>query len=149
MIQLIVFIFINSALLSISATTSADLLPISNDTSNNTILKEELIKNYLQLHLPNSKDFHKTISKLSNNDIKNIRDQLNEKKYKFTRPIVGELITTMKINNENNYKELEQILMIFWTTFKSMNNLIEEMKSSTSSIQHLLQKFDKINFNAY
>ena len=140
MIQLIVFIFINSALLSISATTSADLLPISNDTSNNTILKEELIKNYLQLHLPNSKDFHKTISKLSNNDIKNIRDQLNEKKYKFTRPIVGELITTMKINNENNYKELEQILMIFWTTFKSMNNLIEEMKSSTSSIQHLLQK---------
>ena len=147
MIQLIVFIFINSALLTISATTPADLLPISNDTSNNTILKEELIKNYLQLHLPNSKDFHKTISKLSNNDIKNIRDQLNEKKYKFTRPIVGELITTMKINNENNYKELEQILMIFWTTFKSMNNLIEEMKSSTSSIQRLLQKFDNINFN--
>ena len=104
MIQLIVFIFINSALLSISATTSADLLPISNDTSNNTILKEELIKNYLQIHLPNSKDFHKTISKLSNNDIKNIRDQLNEKKYKFTRPIVGELITAMKINNKNNYK---------------------------------------------
>ena len=149
MIQLIVFIFINSALLTISATTPADLLPISNDTSNNTILKEELIKNYLQLHLPNSKDFHKTISKLSNNDIKNIRDQLNEKKYKFTRPIVGELITTMKINNENNYKELEQILMIFWTTFKSMNNLIEEMKSSTSSIQRLLQKYDYINFNDY
>ena len=140
MIQLIVFIFINSALLSISATTSADLLPISNDTSNNTILKEELIKNYLQLHLPNSKDFHKTISKLSNNDIKNIRDQLNEKKYKFTRPIVGELITAMKINNKNNYKELEQILAIFWTTLKSMNNLIENMKSSTSSTKRILQK---------
>ena len=127
MIQLIVFILINSALLTISATPPADLLPISNDTSNNTILKEELIKNYLQLHLPNSKDFHKTISKLSNNDIKNIRDQLNEKKYKFTRPIVGELITAMKINNKNNYKELEQILAIFWTTLKSMNNLIENM----------------------
>ena len=140
MIQLIVCIFINSALLSISATTSADLLPISNDTSNNTILKEELIKNYLQLHLPNSKDFHKTISKLSNNDIKNIRDQLNEKKYKFTRPIVGELITAMKINNKNNYKELEQILAIFWTTLKSMNNLIENMKSSTSSTKRILQK---------
>ena len=140
MIQLIVFIFINSALLSISATTSADLLPISNDTSNNTILKEELIKNYLQLHLPNSKDFHKTISKLSNNDIKNIRDQLNEKKYKFTRPIVGELITAMKINNKNNYKELEQILAIFWTTLKSMNNLKENMKSSTSSTKRILQK---------
>ena len=92
MIQLIVIIFINSALLTISTTPPADLLQISNDTSNNTILKEELIKNYLQIHLPNSKDFHKTISKLSNNDIKNIRDQLNEKKYKFTRPIVGELI---------------------------------------------------------
>ena len=140
MIQLIVFIFINSALLIISATTPADLLPISNDTSNNTILKEELIKNYLQLHLPNSKDFHKTISKLSNNDIKNIRDQLNEKKYKFTRPIVGELITAMKINNKNNYKELEQILAIFWTTLKSMNNLIENMKSSTSSTKRILQK---------
>ena len=140
MIQLIVFIFINSALLTISATTPADLLPISNDTSNNTILKEELIKNYLQLHLPNSKDFHKTISKLSNNDIKNIRDQLNEKKYKFTRPIVGELITAMKINNKNNYKELEQILAIFWTTLKSMNNLIENMKSSTSSTKRILQK---------
>ena len=139
MIQLIVFIFINSALLTISATTPADLLPISNDTSNNTILKEELIKNYLQLHLPNSKDFHKTISKLSNNDIKNIRDQLNEKKYKFTRPIVGELITAMKINNKNNYKELEQILAIFWTTLKSMNNLIENMKSSTSSTKRILQ----------
>ena len=62
---------------------------------------------------------------------------------------MGELITTMKINNKNNYKELEQILMIFWTTFKSMNNLIEEMKSSTSSIQRLLQKFDNINFNDY
>ena len=140
MIQLIVFIFINSALLTISATPPADLLQISNDTSNNTILKEELIKNYLQLHLPNSKDFHKTISKLSNNDIKNIRDQLNEKKYKFTRPIVGELITAMKINNKNNYKELEQILAIFWTTLKSMNNLIEKMKSSTSSTKHMLQK---------
>ena len=140
MIQLIVFIFINSALLTISATTPADSLPISNDTSNNTILKEELIKNYLQLHLPNSKDFHKTISKLSNNDIKNIRDQLNEKKYKFTRPIVGELITAMKINNKNNYKELEQILAIFWTTLKSMNNLIENMKSSTSSTKRILQK---------
>ena len=140
MIQLIVFIFINSALLSISAIPQTDLLPISNDTSNNTILKEELIKNYLQLHLPNSKDFHKTISKLSNNDIKNIRDQLNEKKYKFTRPIVGELITAMKINNKNNYKELEQILAIFWTTLKSMNNLIENMKSSTSSTKRILQK---------
>ena len=140
MIQLIVFIFINSALLTISATTPADLLPISNDTSNNTILKEELIKNYLQIHLPNSKDFHKTISKLSNNDIKNIRDQLNEKKYKFTRPIVGELIKAMKINNKNNYKELEQILAIFWTTLKSMNNLIENMKSSTSSTKRMLQK---------
>ena len=140
MIQLIVFIFINSALLTISETTPADLLRISNDTSNNTILKEELIKNYLQLHLPNSKDFHKTISKLSNNDIKNIRDQLNEKKYKFTRPIVGELITAMKINNKNNYKELEQILAIFWTTLKSMNNLIENMKSSTSSTKRILQK---------
>ena len=140
MIQLIVIIFINSALLTISATPPADLLQISNDTSNNTILKEELIKNYLQLHLPNSKDFHKTISKLSNNDIKNIRDQLNEKKYKFTRPIVGELITAMKINNKNNYKELEQILAIFWTTLKSMNNLIEKMKSSTSSTQRMLQK---------
>ena len=62
---------------------------------------------------------------------------------------MGELITTMKINNENNYKELEQILMIFWTTFKSINNLIEEMKSSTSSIQRLLQKYDNINFNDY
>ena len=140
MIQLIVIIFINSALLTISATPPADLLQISNETSNNTILKEELIKNYLQLHLPNSKDFHKTISKLSNNDIKNIRDQLNEKKYKFTRPIVGELITAMKINNKNNYKELEQILAIFWTTLKSMNNLIENMKSSTSSTKRILQK---------
>ena len=140
MIQLIVFIFINSALLTISAIPPTDLLPISNDTSNNTILKEELIKNYLQIHLPNSKDFHKTISKLSNNDIKNIRDQLNEKKYKFTRPIVGELITAMKINNKNNYKELEQILAIFWTTLKSMNNLIENMKSSTSSTKRILQK---------
>ena len=140
MIQLIVIIFINSALLTISAIPPTDLLPISNDTSNNTILKEELIKNYLQLHLPNSKDFHKTISKLSNNDIKNIRDQLNEKKYKFTRPIVGELITAMKINNKNNYKELEQILAIFWTTLKSMNNLIENMKSSTSSTKRILQK---------
>ena len=149
MIQLIVFIFINSALLTISAIPPTDLLPISNNTSNKTILKEELIKNYLQQYLPNSKDFHKAISKLSNSDIKNIRDQLNEKKYKFTRPIVGELITTMKINNENNYKELEQILMIFWTTFKSMKNLIEEMKSSTSSIQRLLQKYDNINFNDY
>ena len=140
MIQLIVIIFINSALLTISATPPADLLQISNDTSNNTILKEELIKNYLQIHLPNSKDFHKTISKWSNNDIKNIRDQLNEKKYKFTRPIVGELITAMKINNKNNYKELEQILAIFWTTLKSMNNLIENMKSSTSSTKRILQK---------
>ena len=140
MIQLILFIFINSALLTISAIPPTDLLPISNDTTNNTILKEELIKNYLQLHLPNSKDFHKTISKLSNNDIKNIRDQLNEKKYKFTRPIVGELITAMKINNKNNYKELEQILAIFWTTLKSMNNLIENMKSSTSSTKRILQK---------
>ena len=140
MIQLIVLIFINSALLSISAIPQTDLLPISNDTSNNTILKEELIKNYLQQYLPNSKDFHKAISKLSNNDIKNIRDQLNEKKYKFTRPIVGELITAMKINNKNNYKELEQILAIFWTTLKSMNNLIENMKSSTSSTKRMLRK---------
>ena len=30
-----------------------------------------------------------------------------------------------------------------------MNNLIEEMKSSWSSIQHLLQKFNNINFNEY
>ena len=53
---------------------------------------------------------------------------------------MGELITAMKINNKNNYKELEQILAIFWTTLKSMNNLIEKMKSSTSSTQHMLQK---------
>ena len=33
------------------------LLQISNDNSNNTILKEELIKNFLQISLPNSKDF--------------------------------------------------------------------------------------------
>ena len=140
MIQLILFIFINSALLTISVIPPTDLLPISNNTSNKTILKEELIKNYLQQYLPNSKDIHKAISKLSNSDIKNIRDQLNEKKYKFTRPIVGELITAMKINNKNNYKELEQILAIFWTTLKSMNNLIENMKSSTSSTKRILQK---------
>ena len=48
MIQLIVFIiFINSALLTISATHRADLSPISNfqktnNTSNETMLKEEL-----------------------------------------------------------------------------------------------------------
>ena len=62
---------------------------------------------------------------------------------------MGELITTMKINFENNYRELDQILMIFWTTFKSMNNLIIEMKSSRLSINRLLQKFDNINFNEY
>ena len=53
---------------------------------------------------------------------------------------MGELITAMKINNKNNYKELEQILAIFWTTLKSMNNLIENMKSSTSSTKRILQK---------
>ena len=55
----------------------------------------------------------------------------------------------MKKGNKfkNNNSELEQILMIFWTTFKSMNNLIGEMKSSRSSIQRLQQKFDNIKFN--
>ena len=52
-------------------------------------------------------------------------------------------------DNENNYRELEQILIVFWTTFKSINNLIEEMKSSTSSIQRLLQKYDSIHFDDY
>ena len=132
MIQRIVFIiFINSALLTISAIPPAVLSPISNfqKTNNETMLKEELIKNYLQQLLPNSKDFNTAHSN-----------------YQI---IVGELITKMKINFENNYRELEQILMIFWTTFKSMNNLIGEMKSSRSSIQRLLQKFDNINFNEY
>ena len=68
MIQLIVFIFINSALFTISAIPPTDLLPISNfqktnNTSNETILKEELIKNYLQQLLPNSKDFYKALSR--------------------------------------------------------------------------------------
>ena len=112
MIQLIVYIiFINSALLWVSAKPLAILSPISNfprtdNTSNETMLKEELIKYYLQQLLPNSKDFNTALSRLSNQDIKNIRDKLHEKKYKFTRPIVGELITTMRINFENNYREL-------------------------------------------
>ena len=62
------------------------------------MLKEELIKNYLQHVLPKSKDFNTALSRLLNQDIKIISDKLYEKKYKFTRPIVGELITTMKIN---------------------------------------------------
>ena len=62
---------------------------------------------------------------------------------------MDELITTMKIHFENNYRELEQILMIIEITFKSMNNMIEEMKSSRSSMQRLLQKFDYINFYEY
>ena len=75
-----------------SAITPADLSPISNfqktnNTSKETMLKEELIKNYLQQLLPNSKDFYTVLSRLSNHDIKNIRDKLSEKKYKFTRPI--------------------------------------------------------------
>ena len=86
-------------------------------------MKQCLKKNYLQQLLPNSKDFNTALSRLSNHDIKK-SDKLNENKYKFTRPIVGELITTMKINFENNYRELEQIFMIFWTmlikTYKHM-----------------------------
>ena len=113
------------------------------------MLKKELIKNYLPQLLPNSKDFNTALSRLSNQDIKNIRDKLHEKKYKFTRPIGGELITTMKINFEKNYREHEQILIILWKTFKSINDQIEEMKIYRSSIQRLLQKYDNINFNEY
>ena len=62
---------------------------------------------------------------------------------------MGELIKKMELNFENNYKELQLILMIFRTTFKSINNQKEEITSSRSSIQQLLQKFDNINFNEY
>ena len=55
--------------------------PRTNNTSIETMLKEELIKNYLQQLLPNSKDFNTALSRLSNQDTKNIRDKLYEKKY--------------------------------------------------------------------
>ena len=78
MIQLKAFIiFINSALLTISTRPPAVLSLISNfqktnNTSNETIVKEELIKNYLQQLLPNSKDFNTALSSLLNHDIKKI-----------------------------------------------------------------------------
>ena len=112
------------------------------------MLKKEFIKNYQQHFLPNSQDFNTALSRLTNQDIKNMRDKLHERKYKFTSPIVGELKPTMKIIFENNYRELEQILMIF-LTIKSINDQIEEMKSYRSYIQRLLQKYDNINFNEY
>ena len=72
-------------------------------------------------------------------------------KYKLTRPIVSESITKIKINFENNHREFEEILMIFQTQFKSINNQIDldQNKSSRSFIQRLLQKYDNIDFNEY
>ena len=43
------------------------------------MLKKELIKNYYQQLLPNSKDLNTALSKLSIHVIKNKRDKLNEK----------------------------------------------------------------------
>ena len=89
------------------------------------MLKEESIKNYLQRLLQNSKDFNIALSRLSNQDIKNIRESFMKRNINLDRLILGELITTKKIIFENNYREHEVILMKFWTTFrnrlKSMN----------------------------
>ena len=80
-----------------------------------------------------------------NKDNKIISD--NDNKQKFTRGILGDLIITLKIFFENNYNELEQYSKLYWNTFKSIKDQIEEMQYTKSSIQRLLEKYDNINFN--
>ena len=70
-----------------------------------------------------------------------------QRKKKFTRTILGELIKTLKIFFENNYNELEQYSKLFWTSFKSVKSQIEEMQYTKSYMQRLLQKYDNIDFN--
>ena len=73
-----------------------------------------------------------------NKDNKVISDNNNKRKYKFTRGILGDLIITLKIFFENNYSKLEQFSKLYWNTFKSIKDQIEEMQSTKSSIQRLL-----------
>ena len=95
-----------------------------------------------------NKNIHKMIFPSAvNKDYKIIHDYYYESKYKFTREILGELIKTLKIFFENNYNELEQYSKLFWTKFRSIKDQIEEMKSTKSSMQCLLQKYDNINFS--
>ena len=164
MIQLIVFIFINSALLAISTPTYA-IQPTNNKLSNkshdespyysdiivddtqnetepkldhNKKLSREFLKNVI-----NTVSFPSDVNK----DNKIISDNDNKRKYKLTRGILGELIITFKIFFENNYNELEQYSKLYWNTFKSIKDQIEEMQYTKSSIQRLLQKYYNINFN--
>ena len=164
MILLIVFIFTNSALLTISTPTYANL-PTNNELSNksrneshnssdfivddtqnetepkldhNKKLSREFLKNVI-----NTVSFPSDVNK----DNKIISDNDNKRKYKLTRGILGELIITFKIFFENNYNELEQYSKLYWNTFKSIKDQIEEMQYTKSSIQRLLQKYYNINFN--
>jgi hypothetical protein len=149
MIQLIAILVLIS---SISTNTISSVPP----NPIKALLNKKVIENHLDPFISISSN---TFSSLPPNPIKTMLNQKViesnlvpfissdnfNKKYVFTREVLGELITTFKIFMEISNKELDQTSKIFWDTYKLINNQIEEMKSTRTYIHGLLQKYEKID----
>ena len=147
MIQLIAILVLIS---SISTNTISSVPP----NPIKALLNKKVIENHLDPFISSN-----TFSSLPSNPIKTMLNQKViesnlvpfissdnlDKKYVFTREVLGELITTFKIFMEISNKELDQTSKIFWDTYKLINNQIEEMKSTRTYIHGLLQKYEKID----
>jgi len=147
MIQLIAILVLIS---SISTNTISSVPP----NPIKALLNKKVIENHLDPFISSN-----TFSSLPLNPIKTLLNQKViesnlvpfissdnlDKKYVFTREVLGELITTFKIFMEISNKELDQTSKIFWDTYKLINNQIEEMKSTRTYIHGLLQKYEKID----
>ena len=147
MIQLIAILVLIS---SISTNTISSVPP----NPIKALLNKKVIENHLDPFISSN-----TFSSLPLNPIKAMLNQKViesnlvpfissdnlDKKYVFTREVLGELITTFKIFMEISNKELDQTSKIFWDTYKLINNQIEEMKSTRTYIHGLLQKYEKID----
>jgi len=147
MIQLIAILVLIS---SISTNTISSVPP----NPIKALLNKKVIENHLDPFISSN-----TFSSLPLNPIKTLLNQKViesnlvpfissdnlDKKYVFTREVLGELITTFKIFMEISNKELDQTSKIFWDTYKLINSQIEEMKSTRTYIHGLLQKYEKID----
>ena len=162
MIQLIVFIFINSALLANSKPTNT-ILPTNKELSNKSHDETPYISDIIaddqqkktKHKLYSSKDFSPKLLKWIS-DIEGLPSNVNknnkiitddDNKQKITRGILGELIITLDHFFEDNYNELEQYSKLYWNTYQLIKDQIEEMQFTKSSMQRLLEKYDNINFN--
>ena len=147
MIQLIVIIFINSALMVISTPTST-ILPTNDKLSNEALHSSDIIYDDIQSETEPKLDHNKNIYdtlRLGSYDNKVKSD--NNRKEKFTKDILGELIITLDYFFEDNYKELEQYSKLYWNTYQLIKDQIEDMQITKYSMQRLLEKYDNINFN--